>query len=45
MEEVKTRGPAYSAATVNNKFGKSISGYSHSTGTKFNFNNKKISSP
>jgi hypothetical protein len=28
IEEGKSRGPAYSAATVNNKFGKSISGYS-----------------
>jgi hypothetical protein len=39
----EARGPAYSV--VNNKMGKSISGYSRSTRTKFNFNNKKISSP
>jgi len=37
--QIDSRGPPFSVAT------KSISGYSHSTGTKFNFKNKKISSP
>lgn len=40
---MESRGPAFSVATA--KLGKSISGYSQSTGTKFNFKNKKISSP
>ena len=48
--ENNNRSPAYSVATVNPKFGISggglhISGYSSSTKTKFNFKNKKISSP